>query len=442
MTTCGSLFKGFYMNTQPTVKTFTMFFLLSLFLSFGQHVIAETNLKEMYKQADTLLKEKAYFEALGLFEDILSQNPDFIDGYRGMIECYDALGDDQGAAVFIESLYLENPDNAGINYGMGFSLFRRKQYPAAGEYFDKAIRLNPELAEAWNNRAAIFQFVEKNYDSASTYYEKAIAIGKKTGNQRVVDIAQKNMAHLPQKEVLKPVTDALTLEDFLNQFIERTDRNDKKGLKELVLGQKENCEKAMRWFVEQAVRASGSGNREEEESIRILARMLGDLYEDLFKSDRLNRELQDYRKLSEEHKRLFVKGELFLQRGADLEEKSLYPEAIADYQQSLECFQKIRDERRQGIVHSYLGNTYAKSEIFASACEAYENSLTLLGETLGPKGKAQLLSSSGSACFHAGQYDRAMDFLSRSLTLYRQIDDQEAVKKVEQNILLVKKKLP
>ena len=98
---------------------------------------------------------------------------------------------------------------------MGYSLYHQKKYDASAIFFDKAIQLNPNLAEAWNNRAAIYQFVDKKYDSARQYYHKAISLSERANNHRVLDIARKNISSLPPpKEILVLVIDTLTLEGF------------------------------------------------------------------------------------------------------------------------------------------------------------------------------------------------------------------------------------
>lgn len=387
------------------------------------------------------MKQKQYLEAAGLLENILTSDPSFVEAYRAVIECYAALGDDQGAAIFVESLYLDNPDHAVVNYGMGYSLFKRNEYGAASGYFEKAIQLNPDLAEAWNNRAAIYQFVEKKNEKAVQYYEKAIDIGRKSGNQRVVEIAQKNLAHIPKKRELKPVTENLTLEIFLNRLIDAVDKNDETLIKELILGQRQNSEKAMTWLIEQAMQASGQNAKEEEKTAVFLAEVLAKYYRENFNSGLLIDKVRAYKGLSDEHKQLYAKGEALLQNGMMLEEKMQYAEAIASYYNSLYAFKKIQNDDRTGIAYLYLGDAYSKLKEFSTACETYQNSLKYLQKTVDPQKKALILASTGSACFHAGEYDHALNFLNQSIALYRQIEDEESIKTIEQNIQLVEKRL-
>jgi tetratricopeptide (TPR) repeat protein len=274
-------------------------FCLSIFIFLMptlQNVDGADLQEEAFQRAEALLQEKKTTEALALYEDILARDPSFVSAYPGLVKCYIALGDIEGGSAFIESLYLEAPDNAGINYGMGFALFKQKNYQTAAEYFERAIKLDPDLAEAWNNMAVIYHFVERDYEKARQYYEKAIVLGQRAHNQRVADIAQKNLAHLPKEEVITPVTETLTLEDFLNRFIALVEKGDKAKLQGLVLGQKDNSIKAMDWLVEQAEKAHSQGDNKSEKNAVALAQILADQYSKSYESDVLSTKLEKYQR--------------------------------------------------------------------------------------------------------------------------------------------------
>ncbi len=170
-----------------------LFVLTVLNPSYRNNLYAEEDLNASFLKAESLFNNKKFSEALSLYEDIISKDPSFIRGYRGIIECYVALGDSQGAVVFIESLFLENPESAEVCYSLGYALYYTKKYNDAKIYFDKAIRLNPDLAAAWNNLAAIYHFISHEYENARAYYEKAIEISMRTGNDWVL----KCIVHAP-----------------------------------------------------------------------------------------------------------------------------------------------------------------------------------------------------------------------------------------------------
>lgn len=282
-----------YKISRPTLFCLSIFIFLMASL---QNVDGTDLQEETFQRAETLLQNKKYTEALVIYEEVLTRGPSFVSAYPGLIKSYIALGDLEGGSAFIESLYLQDPYKAGINYGMGYVLYKQKDYQTAAVYFERAIKLDPDLVEAWNNMAVIYHFVERDYEKARQYYEKAIVLGQRVHNQRVVDIAQKNLAHLPREEVITPVTETLTLEDFLNRFIALVEKGDKAKLQGLVLGQKDNCTKAMDWLVKQAGKAHSQGDSKSEETAVTLAQILANQYSKFYNSDKLSTKLDVYKK--------------------------------------------------------------------------------------------------------------------------------------------------
>jgi len=424
---------------KATTYGYVLLFLLLTLLPSQKHLLlAEIDLDADFDKAVVLLNQKQYGEALGLLEEILTRNSSFIRGYSDLVKCYRAMGDVQGATIFIESIYLDNPENAIVNYAMGYSLYHQKKYDTSAIYFDQAIQLDPNLAEAWNNRAAIYQFVDKNYDNARQYYNKAISLSEQVNNHRVLDIARKNISFLPPpKAILVPVTDTLTLETFINRFVATVDSNNEKQMKELVLGQKDNSEKTMKWLIEQAMRAHAQEAVEEEQAAVSLGTLLAGLYQESYKSDLLKLKLQTYQNLSDENKNLLVNGESLLQEGLTYEKKKQYKMAEDKYRAAIVSFDKINDDSRSGMAYGYLGDAHYRMKDYTSARLAYQKSLTFLDDNHDLKRKAIVLSSLGIVCAKLKDYTGALEHLNQSLNLYRKINDDTSAKKIEKNIELI-----
>jgi tetratricopeptide (TPR) repeat protein len=418
-----------------------LFALTVLNPSNRNNLYAEEDVKAIFQKAESLFNNKKFSEALSIYEDIISKDPSFIRGYRGIIECYVALGDAQGAVVFIESLFLENPESAEICYSLGYALYYTKKYNEAKIYFDRAIRLNPDLAAAWNNLAAIYHFISHEYENARAYYEKAIEISMRTGNDWVLKIAQENLKHLPKKEVLQPIKEQLTLEEFINRFISFVNKDDEKEIKQLVLGQKENCEHGMEWFIRLAMQAFAEGKKEDEKTAILLARLLEKEYRNSFKSNLLKRKFEIYNSLSDEKKNILIKGESLFNDGLINEKNGEYTEAINNYKEALLSFNNIKDKSRVGLTHLYLGDVYCKMKIYESARKEYHNGLSIFVETGEEGKKALVLSSLGRTCFLSGDYTIALQFLKHSLELFRMLKDETSAKKVYHNIELVMAKI-
>ena len=131
--------------------------LISITTTFFQNnPHCENSPEIVFQRAEALLNEKKYSEAASLFEQVIMMDLSFVQSYKRLIECYNKLGDPQGAVVFMESIFLENPETAEVCYGLGYSLYNTKKYETAKNYFEKAIELKPDFASAWNNCAAIY----------------------------------------------------------------------------------------------------------------------------------------------------------------------------------------------------------------------------------------------------------------------------------------------
>ncbi|UCD89609.1 MAG: tetratricopeptide repeat protein [Desulfobacterales bacterium] len=430
-----------------TVYRMTGYVLLSFFIIavvnplYKNSLIAAENHHTSYRNAEALFKKKKFSEALSLYENILLKNPSFISAYRSLTKCYKELGDLQGAVIFIESLFFENPESAEVCYGLGYALYSAKKYNDSKIYFEKAIKLNPNLAEAWNNCAAIYHLVLQDDKKARNYYEKAISISRQTGNNRVLEIAKMNLARLPNQEVIQPVKENLTLEEFINRFIFCVDHNNKKRIRQLILGQKENSEQAMDWLLKQAMRAFAESNTEEEKTALLLARLLDQEYRNSFKNNLLKGKLYAYNSLSHEKKKMLIKGEDLINKGLKREHEEIYKEALQSYKDALSAFQDIKNISKTGIAYVYIGDVYRKMKKYDLARKAYHNGLSCFIEIGEQERKAFVLSELGKTYFFLKDYKNALQFLEQSLEAYRLLKDENSEKKVKQNIDLVKAKI-
>jgi tetratricopeptide (TPR) repeat protein len=426
------------------ISKYFFLFLLSLaalnFL-YRDSLHAEETPKAVFQEAEALFNKKKYSEALSLYEKVVSLDPSHTKGYRGIARCYSELGDPQGAVIYMESLFLENPENAEVCYGLGYSLYNTKKYDDARNYFEKAIKLKPDMASAWNNCAAIYHFITRDYKKARKYYKKAIEISKQTGDDGVLEIARKNMANLPTSEELKPLKEKLTLEEFINNFISRVDENNDKAVRLLVLGQKENCEQALDWFLEQAMRSCVEGKKEDEKTKVDLATLLEKHYRPSFQSDFLQSKLDLYNSLDDEQKKKTVEAEELLKEGIQMEQKGSHEKALNSYKQSSESFKQIGNKNREGLALVYLGDLYRKMKKYTLARDAYSNALTCFIGTRDEEQKALALSSLGITYYLLGEHTDALDFLKRSLKIYHFLKDMGSEKKVQKNIELIKARM-
>jgi tetratricopeptide (TPR) repeat protein len=432
-----------YLSNIRLRKLLYLLFLLSLIFLIPIYSSAAGAAKDtntLFQEAEQLFQAGDLHAALEKYKALISVDPSFIKGYRGVIQCYSSLGDPQGALKYMESLFLEYPEKGEVSYGLGYSLYNLERFDDALTYFKKAIELNSDIAAAWNNCGAVYHFIIKDYRRARYYYEKAVEIGEKSGDDWVIKTARENMANLPEPENLKPVKEKMTLEDFINRFISFADNNKNKEIQELVLGQKDNSRKAMEWLIGKAARSYDEGNLQDENTLILLADILQDEYSIGFKSNDLHDLLKTYNNLSGNEKKKRVEGEGMLEDGSAKEQAGKYPEAVAKYQEALNCFAGINDKAGQGLALLYLGDVNRKQKNYSLACDMYNKGLSFFNETGETERKAYTLSSLGETCFMLGRRSEAIDYLNESLEIYGLLQDQEAVTKVRSNLEMIKSK--
>ncbi len=390
--------------------------------------------QDLFQKAQRLYKEKKHGEALPLYKKVIQADSTFSRAYRGVVLCYGALGNPQGALKYLDALFLDSAGSAELEYGMGCALYSVQKYKDAARYFDKALRMKPDLAAAWNNRGSIYHFVARDYGKARHYYKKAIAIGRRTGAAEAVKIAKENLANLPREEDLKP----MGLEEFLNAFIARADKNDAAGIRWLVQGQKPNCEPALDWLLEQALEASAQGAADGEKTTVALATLLAAEYSGLHKSTLLKKKLTAYTKLSPEKKKTIFKGSSLLARGMEQEQQGVLGEAAESYAAAADCYRAVKDRAKAGLALLYLGDVQRALKNYTRARASYSGAATAFLRTKDEKQRALALTSLGFTCALLKQYDEALDFLNRALKIYTTLKDEQSAKKIRGNIARVK----
>lgn len=408
-----------------------------ILLCCSSQACCQETAQALFQKAETLYKAKNYAEALPLYQKVIAADSAYAQAYRGVVLCYGAMGNPQGALKYMDSLFLEKPDSAEVHYGMGCALYGLQKYDDAAKYFEKAIRIKPDLAAAWNNRGSIFHFIARDYAKARQYYEKAIEIGTRTGNAAVVKIAQENIANLPREEDLKP----LTLEEFLNTFIARADESDAAGVRWLVLGQKTNCEPAMDWLLDQALQAAAQDAKDQEKTVVALATLLAAEYGGLHKNEALKKKLKAYTALSAEQKKKTFQGNSLLALGVEQEQRGALAQAEQDYGQALACFQALNDTGKTGLALLYLGDAQRGLKKYPEARRAYTDAVTAFMEVKDEKQRALALTSLGFTSALLKEHAEALEFFNRALKIYTSLKDEQSAAKVRENIARVEEKM-
>jgi len=385
-------------------------------------------------QASRFREAGRCFRAVEIYEEVITRDPSQVEAYRGLVSCYGVLGDAVGALTFLETVYLEHPESAGVLYGMGYAHYEIKDYEKALAYFEKALEKKPDLAEAWNNCAVIHHFVRKDYEKARACYEKAVHLAKIQGNDRVLKIALENLSHLPEPVKLRPLTRPLTLEEFLDRAVAAAEAGDVRHIRELVLGQKENAARAVDWLLDRALDAWGRSRESEEKNAVILAKVLGRHYYKAFEEDGPEAKVAAYENLAPRDKDARVRAGRLLESGFEKERKGLWAEAAQDFREAASRYERLGDRRRSGFAWKGLGDARRALKAYPEAVKSYDRALRYLKAAGEEAEAARVLSALGITWYHLERPERSIRFFKQSLEAFERMKDEAGARLVRRNL--------
>ena len=111
--------------------------------------------------------------------------------------------------------------------------------------------------------------------------------------------------------------------------------------------------------------------------------------------------------------------------GIFLSSQSLYSEAIAYYEKSLEIARKIGDLWGEFWALNNLGNVYADIDEYQKSINFYWQSIAIARETGNRNGEGGSLCNLAHAYRNLGQYPRAIEFYQQALEVQREVGNRD-----------------
>lgn len=150
--------------------------------------LSDDETMDMFSQAEELMKEENYAEALDIYLVILEKHPDIYQTHLNIGHCYLKQGDlDKAEAEFtlvlekIKELHgdlqTDKVTALGALSSLGTLYLQKEDYQKGQEYFTQSLELSPEEPAAAYNVGEIF-FSNQKLDEAIKYFELAIQIDK------------------------------------------------------------------------------------------------------------------------------------------------------------------------------------------------------------------------------------------------------------------------
>ncbi|MFX0102170.1 MAG: tetratricopeptide repeat protein [Candidatus Hodarchaeota archaeon] len=116
----------------------------------------------------------SYEEAIENLDKCLKIDPGNIDALNGIGVCYTELGNNEKAIQYFDKIIEKYPEDYCWN-NKGIALMRLEKYDDAAKAFEKAIEIDPEIGDAWYNKACLAALTGDT-KNAIEFLKKAIDI--------------------------------------------------------------------------------------------------------------------------------------------------------------------------------------------------------------------------------------------------------------------------
>ncbi|MCS7279374.1 MAG: tetratricopeptide repeat protein [Thermodesulfobacteriaceae bacterium] len=107
------------------------------------------NVEELFLEGARLLTLKNFDQALEVFNQVLSLNPDYVKALEARAVIYLQKGEVDLAEEDLRCALKLEPENARIYYRLGQVYYRKKDLDQALELFNKAVELDPTYTASY-----------------------------------------------------------------------------------------------------------------------------------------------------------------------------------------------------------------------------------------------------------------------------------------------------
>ncbi len=161
-----------------SARSVAALFLMILFSSTCAHAQMEV-LKEKYEQAVQAYSQQHYDQAIDLYQQIIKMVPAFAPAYNGMALANEAAGGDEDKTIqYLKTAISYDPKLYDAYDNLGRIYYGRQDVDNAELYFQKALKVNPNLASAQLSLAWINLLVRSRPEVAIKYFKMVLAVSQ------------------------------------------------------------------------------------------------------------------------------------------------------------------------------------------------------------------------------------------------------------------------
>ncbi|WP_333456671.1 glycoside hydrolase family 99-like domain-containing protein [Microcoleus sp. Pol10D4] len=186
---------------------------------YAKAIEIEPNFAEVYANLGSLgAQQQKWQEAIGFYQKAIAIKPNFAGVYRNLAKVFGQINKPEEAQQCWYQAFSLEPEKVapGEHLNMGDAFFRQEKFPEAIACYDRAIKLNPNVATAYQNLGEALKKQGK-LEEATVYYRKAIELNAANarngseGEQTLAGATATNGAVKPpvQQPVKQPVQQAV-----------------------------------------------------------------------------------------------------------------------------------------------------------------------------------------------------------------------------------------
>jgi tetratricopeptide (TPR) repeat protein len=149
-----------------------------LFCTSFAHAQMEV-VKSTYERAINAYNNQQYDQAMDLYQQIIKAVPNFAPAYNGMaLANQAAAGDEDKTIGYLKTAISYDPKLTQAYDNLGRIYYGREDVDHAQEYFEKALKLDPDLISAQVSLAWINLLIRSKPITAIKYFKRVLAVSQ------------------------------------------------------------------------------------------------------------------------------------------------------------------------------------------------------------------------------------------------------------------------
>lgn len=134
-------------------------------------------------------------EAIAAYQQALKLDPKHLKARLGLASAYGKSRKNELAIREYEKVAELKPTDPEIHFKIALEYWYLQKLPETAEHYRKVIALNPDHLQAHLNLASVYEHMKK-WDQSLKEIALSIQLGKQTGNQQAVSIAENKLLFL------------------------------------------------------------------------------------------------------------------------------------------------------------------------------------------------------------------------------------------------------